>query len=506
MTRQDLLWALPVLAAVLLPGLSWIASGYPLAAQLRLGITIDVFAAVAAAVVFAIIYFSSGRRLRWSLSMTTMTLLVLFQWWILTSGGQAIVDIIPIGLLGDVIPVAVAGLMLWLAARLGQDRAFAMITAIGLWGVVLILVFVTASVTPRIPAGGTESAAGPGQPDVLLLVLDGYPRADVLDSVFGYDNSGFLGDLETMGFVIADRAQANYSYTYGALSSMLALDYVFDVGPIDDDERAAMRHALAGDSPLLRAFKERGYEISYYENAWQGSRCSPYVDNCVRDGIAERALWNLSRTTIFAPIYGAVRPNPFVSVSFSHLEDFGSHATDGGQDRPLLTVFHALVPHQPFLLNPQCELQASPPQSGFDATSPETVALGGDLFVDQLECVNNLVLEGLDQILTDRPDTIVMVTGDHGSESALAFGNSEPVSIPHAFYERMGIMSAYRLPGCKELVYPAMTPINGARAVVACSQGSEAEMLPDRSLWATEDKFGEVSDITERIPAIYPGQ
>ena len=505
-SSRDILWLLPVLAAIVLPGLSWITSGYPLAAQTRLGIATDLFVAVAAAGLFSVIYLGSGRRMRWSLSMTTMALLVLFQWWVLTSGGTTLVEVIPVGLLGDIFPVAVAGGMLWLAARMGEDRAFALITGIGLWGVVVTLAIVTATITPGAPTAETGSPADAPMPDVLLLVLDGYPRADVLESVFEYDNSDFLSELEARGFAVADGAQANYSYTYGALSSMLALDYVFDDGPIDDDERAAMRHALAGDSPFLRIFREQGYEIAYHENAWQGSTCSPYVDRCVRDGIAERALWNLSRTTIFAPVYAAVRPNPFVSVSFSHLSSFASLVEDGRQDRPLLTVLHALIPHEPFLLTPECELHASRGQRGFDASNPETVALGADLFVDQLQCVNSLVLDGLDDILTSRPDTIVMITGDHGTESALAFGRDEPAPLEEVFFERMGILSAYRLPGCEGRFYPDMTPVNGTRAVTECALGIPHDPLLDRSLWATESKFGEVTDITDRIPDRSPVQ
>jgi hypothetical protein len=267
-----------------------------------------------------------------------------------------------------------------------------------------------------------------------------------------------------------------------------------------------MRHALAGDSPLLRAFKEQGYEIAYYENAWQGSTCSPYVDRCMRDGIAERALWNLSRTTIVAPVYAGIRPNPFVSVSFSHLESFDSLVDDSRTDRPLLTVLHALVPHEPFLLTPQCELHASRGQRGFDATSPETEALGADLFIDQLQCVNTLVLEGLEQILSTRPETIVMITGDHGTESALAFGRDEPAPIPEVFFERMSILSAYRMPGCEPRFYPEMTPVNGSRALAECALGVSYEPVPDRSLWATESKFGEVTDISDRIPDRSPVQ
>ncbi len=497
---QVFLWALPLLATIALPGLSWVTTGHPYAPPLRLALMMNLFVALVAIATFVVVYRLSTRGLRWSLAVAAMFNLVLFQWWILALGSDAIVDVIPIGFLAEAVPVAVAAGFLWLSVRMGEERGFLIVTSVGLWAIVIALLAVIVSLLPAVPDAADADPTDPDLPDVLLLVLDGYPRADVLDSVFGFDNSQFLDSLEAMGFEVADQAQANYSYTYAALSSMLAMDYVFDVGPIGDEERENMRHALAGDSPLMREFKENGYDIAYFVNAWQGSTCSPYVDTCVRDGLVEHALWNLGRTTIFANLYSIVRPNPFVSVSVSHLRSFDTLFTERG-DAPLLTVFHAIVPHPPLLLTDQCRIVASPEQSGFDASTPATQANGRRLFVEQTKCVNSLVVEGVARIVAANPDTIVMITGDHGTSSTLAFGDEErEVAIPDALRERMSILSAYRLPGCEDRVYPTMTPVNGTRAVADCALGNDLARVPDRTLWTTEHKTGEVIDVADRIP------
>ena len=67
--------------------------------------------------------------------------------------------------------------------------------------------------TPR----GVASADAP---DIYLILLDGYPRADTLASQFHYDNNGFLSTMTSMGFDVAARSHSNYDATVLTLASM----------------------------------------------------------------------------------------------------------------------------------------------------------------------------------------------------------------------------------------------------------------------------------------------
>ena len=55
----------------------------------------------------------------------------------------------------------------------------------------------------------------------------------------------------------------------------------------------------------------------------------------------------------------------------------------------------------------------------------------------------------------------------------------------------MGIFSAYRVPGCAESIYPAITPINGTRAVTSCALGTALDPLPDLNYWIAGNGEGE---------------
>src|SRR5690349_7474991 len=64
------------------------------------------------------------------------------------------------------------------------------------------------------------------RPDIYYIILDAYGRADVLQSLMGYDNHDFLNALRQRGFYVADCSQANYAYTEFSLTSSLNYDYL----------------------------------------------------------------------------------------------------------------------------------------------------------------------------------------------------------------------------------------------------------------------------------------
>ena len=50
-------------------------------------------------------------------------------------------------------------------------------------------------------------------PSVYHIILDEYGRADVLQAVYGFDNSEYLERLRARGFYVADKAMSNYGRT-----------------------------------------------------------------------------------------------------------------------------------------------------------------------------------------------------------------------------------------------------------------------------------------------------
>ena len=59
-----------------------------------------------------------------------------------------------------------------------------------------------------------------------VILLDGYPRADVLDYAFDIDNSAFLDALAERGFTVARDSHSDYLWTHVSVPSALNLAYV----------------------------------------------------------------------------------------------------------------------------------------------------------------------------------------------------------------------------------------------------------------------------------------
>lgn len=448
--------------------------------------------------VFASLSKGFKHRIRWSLGVTSIAVLVLFQWPIFAFGGSTVGRAVPLPLVTDAIPVVLAATFLWTAVRLAGERLFAVLVGIG---TLLIVGSLLASILPYVERTPTPVRGIAGQaalPDVLLVVLDAYTRADVLDDQFGFDNTVFLGELEQLGFTVAHEARSNYSLTYASISSMLDMNYVFDLGPITAEETSAMTNALSGDAAMFSQFREAGYEVAYVENAWEGSACGASADICVREGLVERTLWNLGQLTILAPLLKEARPNPFNTLSLEHLELLPEIVSQGRTESvPRLTIAHIILPHPPFLLTSECDRINSAARRKLSAASDLPTSRG--FYIGQLECTNNTLIRSLRQIIGSRGDTIVMVTGDHGT----AFNLLGDVPVDNWPYEgvreRMTILSAYRVPGCENVIYPSITPVNGTRAITSCATGTNLAPLPDNSFLSPVNLSGSVTDLGHRL-------
>jgi hypothetical protein len=487
-----IIWIVPTLAAIAIPGLVWAVGGRPVALRFELAYAMTFGVAVVATIVFAILSRGFRYRIRWALSTTAIATLACFQWPGLTSAGNAVATTIPVPFLAAVVPVAVVVAILWLAARNGGDWQFATITGTALLAAVVGLIASAIPLAELASPAMRNAASAHGAPDVLLLVLDGYTRSDILDEHFGFDNTSFHRDLEALGFTVAEQARANYNYTRASLAAMLSLDYVYQPGPIGENDDQEMRNALSGNPAMLDRFRLAGYEVAYTENAWQGSHCGAAVDICHRRGLTERVVWNLGQMSMFAPVLSATRPHPFNSVSLQHLDALSEMVLDRRTEGvPRLTVAHLILPHPPFLLDDGCVgLDTTPVRRAFETPSEKLITDRQALYTDQLVCTNGMVLGTIEEVVAARPNTIIMITGDHGSDIARLSSWGSDDWTDASIEERMSIFSAYRFPDCGYEPYPTMTPVNGTRLTTNCALGSDLGLIADMSMWAPNDGDG----------------
>lgn len=495
-TKPLILWLVPIVGAIAVPGLWWTRANEPFALRPQLVLTMTMFVAVFAVALLGGLSRGFRKRIRWAMGVTSVVVVAGFQWGVFVEIGAVVAVAVGLPILVDIVPVVVAGLLLWITTRLADELPFAVTMSVAM--VIVVGTFGIASLSLIAPAPPDLDAATarPGSPDVLLLVLDGYARGDWLEEVYGYDNSPFLEELEARGFSIASEATPNYSYTYASLSTMLNLDYVFLPDDIEENERKRMRAALTGATGMVSVFRQGGYEIAYFENAWGGSLCGSAIDWCIRDGLLVRGFWDITQMSILAPLVDTILRNPFTSVSVGHLRSLGDViSTPNSDGRPRFTIAHVLLPHSPLLLDADCNLNPTNPLRSWGSGSDEAQATRRGNYIDQLECVNRLALDALDAFLTANPDGIVMVTADHGPASTLSIDLPADQQADVTIQERMKILSAYRIPGCESTFRLDLTPVNGTRLIVNCALGTDLAPLRDVNRWITLDYDGGLTEL-----------
>ena len=65
-------------------------------------------------------------------------------------------------------------------------------------------------------------------PNIFWIVLDGYPRQDVLKEEFAFDNSSFIQSLSSLDFVVLGKSRANLPATANSISSTVNTDYTVE--------------------------------------------------------------------------------------------------------------------------------------------------------------------------------------------------------------------------------------------------------------------------------------
>jgi hypothetical protein len=353
----------------------------------------------------------------------------------------------------------------------------------------------------------TGRALGNSQslPDIYYLVLDGYARNDVLETVYGYDNSSFTESLRQKGFFVADRARANYPQTGLSLASTLNMDYLDALLAAinrDSDNRRILGELIAGGR-VLTFLREHGYRTVAFATGYDLTEIrsadsyvtSPYGMNEFQSVLLESTplpLWweNVSRGGAYD--YHRNR----ILHTLHVLPDL---TCSGG---PQFVFAHVLAPHPPFVFGEHGEpLRPDRPFSlndgslfmRYGAASRERYRVG---YTHQLEFISKRVLEAVDAILLhSQRKPIIIIQGDHGP--GLRLNSEDPQETDPR--ERLSILNAYLLPEGNGDLYVGITPVNTFRLIFNHYFGTHLKLLRDRSFFSTWSHPYRFLDVTCRI-------
>ena len=313
-------------------------------------------------------------------------------------------------------------------------------------------------------------------PNIHVLLLDGYPRSDALDSI-GYDNREFLAAMRDRGFDVSDDSLSNYDLTPFSILSMLSMQHVDAVGnlqpqPLPDtvaEQQRIVTRALL-DPPIFSALEGAGYRtrlltanvvltsIGGAETVWNAGTANNFeLDALQRTplaGILE--IWDFAAGQHRAHIQQA-------------LEEFAQAPTE-----PTFTFAHVMTPHAPFVYGSDGAFAGSPPcypaSCQLFHPVPDEVGWSRDEYWrrmgDHIRYVNQLVLEVVDNLIARDPEGVIIVLSDHGMS-----GKAEVVRFQN--------LTLVRTPGHPDLLGEAPTLINVIPSILNAYVGSDLPMLPD---------------------------
>lgn len=344
--------------------------------------------------------------------------------------------------------------------RLSPSRATVVILAFGLLAPLVTLVNAHVSNNTSYPLDSpaalplAETSDGSG--DILLLVLDEYPMAEVAEAWFGHDMSPLLALLRDEGFETPRVSWSHNTYTSVAVPAMLDLIQVVDPTSVGDwDHLKKNYETIRGANFTVQALKSAGFRQIHVESGWNGDDCGA-PDECLRTSWLDEATWLLLEPSLFHPLIEDRFGSWIAWTSMTTVENLLE--TDAFRNNTRDFVYaHLLLPHTPEVVDEECKvLDPRDRLPQHDGISP------------QLTCVDALVAQVLETIPAD---TTVVITGDHGTATRGQHHRNPSDWDDDDIAERLGTFLAYRLPdGCPEPNLP--TNVSVMRSVVGCATGT----------------------------------
>jgi hypothetical protein len=326
------------------------------------------------------------------------------------------------------------------------------------------------------------NSADPSMPDIYLIILDAYPRADSLLEDLGFDNSAFINQLEDSGFSVIPCSQPNYWHTWESVFTMLNLRYLDEIpiNPtiIQGDLSPGDIFNAVQDNLLRQLVEEKGYNTVSFDSGYRMTEFSdmdeytkiqvdPWQVTPFEQMFLQTTVWQAA--SVFQIRMGldltAEQARQAAETTIRKKLDFTYKFRMFGLDQldkassarsPKFVFAHILASHGPYFMD----------QNGqYLGTIPVTK----QAITDQIQYVNQRVWVSLQSMLAGQnPRPVIIIMGDHGAREFGESGNKNFIAVL----------------GPKELtsrLYDTITPVNVMRLVATHVLGGDFPPLPDYS-------------------------
>lgn len=337
-------------------------------------------------------------------------------------------------------------------------------------------------------------------PDVYLIVMDNYTRADAMLADFNYDNSAFITALRDRGFYIADCARTNYTYTLAALTASLNLNYLPEInqglipgGGPKDKNFALMKHSWVRSQLESIGYKTVAFENNYPPTEMRDAAYFYSFSTAVSARSALNEFESMYLENTAAVIFNIVEK---IALRTRYQTDDGPYKEFIANQRfilnelpkvalknePKFVFAHLMIPHVPYVFDKDGNINTDPAfyNGPWNTASDRDHKIRG--YVGEVEFINRQMLEIIDRILaTSKNPPIIILQGDHGVREE----------------NRCVILNAYYFPNQDyDDLYATISPVNTYRVLFNRYFGTNFDLLPDKTYLG--------DDYLEEYPEFYP--
>lgn len=335
--------------------------------------------------------------------------------------------------------------------------------------------------------------------NVYYLLFDEYGGTENLKTYFDFDNSAFYDALRQRGFSVSETSRNTEScWTEDIVPNLLNLDYV-----VDDTMTNRIRREYLENPYMVQLFWQNGYRVNLV-NHWRYLRFPAH--ELTRGQHEDTISSYLLQHSLFQQI-PAIRDRLELKIFMNYRDNYvgpvenAIEALEGCADQtdgPTLTVSYIQSPHAPFVFHKDGSIQGDKSKYWYWKEP--------NLYTDQLQYINSVILSTVDSIQEQDPDAVILLLSDHGARVPLhmveQFGGPWFDTKTETPVMQNALVSAY-IPG-QQLDLEGQTGINATRMVLNAAFDLDLSMVEPAEGYVLPDYYNAKEHPEEAVPEETP--
>jgi len=321
-------------------------------------------------------------------------------------------------------------------------------------------------------------------PDIYYIVLDEYAGIQTLKNKFNFDNSEFYNYLSEKGFFISSKSYSSYPYTILSIPSSLNMQYLdFNNNEITESAeiKSQIRYITDNNLVMKNLSENKYYIVSFFA----GSEAIGH-NNLIDEKICGENYFSSHDIAKIFPEERLKEKRNEILCTFEKMVEIKNRI-----NQPIFVYTHFSLPHDPFVLNHNGELQI------FEETNLN-YEKSKEAYIQQLKFANKMSIKVIDEILSDTDrDSIIIIQSDHGERTKIDWTNPTEQMIKQGLNNINAIYFPNRHEG---LAYDKISNVNSFRIIFNEYFNAEFKLLEDKYFWMESGKPEfKITDVTEII-------